>query len=686
MNQATDRQCITPLENARIEWEDGAPWSREYQDVYFSRAGGLDETRYVFIEGNDLSARWQQQDQPGNVFVIGELGFGTGLNFLATWQQWRETGCRHLRLHYISCEKHPLTREALRRALQQWPELARYSAALLEQYPDHSPGCHRLFLGSRDDGCEVTLDLYYGDALTLLDQPGNSAARVDAWFLDGFSPGHNPELWSQELLETIARMSAPGTTLSSYSVTGRVVRGLRALGFHVDRRKGFAHKRHMLRACQPADGTDPGSAPGTTAPREALVIGAGLAGSTVAWSLARRGYRVTVLDSAPGAARGASGNPQAILQCRLNRQPDALWQLNLLAFLHASRFYSLLQSAGQDINWHRCGVLILDGAYENTRKAPDADTYAHYPSRVLRRVTRKEASDICGIPVTDPALFLPEGGWLDPVRLCRALLSHPGITLRGNREVTALHRNHNTWRVETRGAGRAVLESPVVVLANSHAVRRFEQTDGLPVQPLRGQISRMSADNSTLELQTVVCGKSYLAPMDTVQQHCLGASYRKGSTDTSLSGEEHQEVLDGVTPFLPGLTGTDTAWPERASVRGSSSDFVPLAGRVPDATALHKVVEDIRHGDARDRKPLAHYLPGLYVSAGHGSHGMAGCPIAAEHVASLISGEPSPLPAPCAALVDPWRFIARRARREVKALSWAARGQTLSALSSEKRQ
>lgn len=669
MNQATDRQRIEPLENARIEWEDGAPWSREYQDVYFSRAGGLDETRHVFIDGNDLTIRWRQQDHPGRVFVIGELGFGTGLNFLATWRQWREAGCRHLRLHFISCEKYPLTREALRQALAQWPELAEYSEQLLAQYPDHTPGIHRLLLGNERDG-EVTLDLCYGDALEALEQQGNPRARVDAWFLDGFTPKHNPELWTDELLKTVARLSAPGATLSSYSVTGRVVRGLRALGFEVEKRKGFAHKRHMLHARLPIDETDNGSAPplpDSEEPREALVVGAGLAGSTVAWSLARRGYRVTVLESEDAAARGASGNPQAVLQCRLNRQPDALWQLNLLAFLHASRFYSALQARSHDLEWHPCGVLTLDGAYENTRKAPESGTYDHYPPQVLRRVRQDEASALCGLSVTDDGLFLPEGGWLNPVRLCHALLSRPGITVKTGVRVTGLQRDGDgeVWRVSTEENGTAQLwGAPVVVLASSHAVRQIRQTADLPVLPLRGQISRLPGNGSSRGLKTVVCGKSYLAPASREGWHCLGASYRKDSTDTSLSEEEHREVLSGVTPFLPTLQGTEAARPQRASVRGSSADFVPLAGQVPDPGAWRSIYGGAQHLGRKSEPLHSHYLPGLYISAGHGSHGMAGCPVAAEHIASLISGEPSPLPAQCARLIDPWRFMARRARRQ----------------------
>jgi len=249
----------TDLQNANLTWQDdGAPYSPDYDDVYFSREGGLAETHYVFLQANNLVARWQALDaeliasDSHAVFTIGELGFGTGLNFLSCWRLWQQTACQRLQLHYISCEKHPLTHNALGKALQQWPELAQLSEQLLRFYPDHSVGYHRLPLP------EITLDLYYGDALELLQQQSSCDvspaaeptskpnARTDAWFLDGFTPAHNPALWSDEILQLIADRSRHGTTLSSYSVTGRVVRSLQATGFTVEKQKGFGPKRVML--------------------------------------------------------------------------------------------------------------------------------------------------------------------------------------------------------------------------------------------------------------------------------------------------------------------------------------------------------------------------------------------------------------------------------------------------------
>jgi len=647
---------IEQLINADPQWQaSGDPWSGEYGDVYFSREGGMKETQHVFLTANRLRERWQQQGRNAGVFTVAELGFGTGLNFLCCWQSWRQTTGHKPRLHYISCEKHPLTRADMEKAMARWPELSELATTLLAAYPDHTPGYHRLNLSLPSDDLSVTLDLYYGNAEDMLRAQANDSIRVDAWFLDGFTPARNPALWADSLLETIAKLSTPGTTISSYSVTSRVVRKLRSLDFHVERQAGFGHKRQMLYAV--LSGPAPPRSPTV---REVTVVGAGLAGCTVAWSLARRGYHVTVLERQDTVAAGASGNPQAILQCRLNRIPDALWQFNLLAFLYASRFYDWLQSnSPEDFDWHPCGVLTLETAYRHTRKAISPESYLHYPDRVLRHVTAHEASSLAGMQLTEGGLFLEHGGWLNPVKLCRTLLAHKNIHLRTNTEVAALSKRNDRWQLVDNN-NRELTNTPCLVICNSYAARRFAFIADYPVNPLRGQISLLPASDTSSQLQTVVCSHSYLAPQ-SAGQHCMGASYVKHSEDTGLSLPEHEQVISGILPCLPELeTDRHGATPGRASIRGSSGDFIPLAGPVPEPTAWRGIYGGAQH--VTDKSPALKpaLLPGLYMSVGHGSHGMASCPLLAEHIASLVSGEASPLQTAHTALVHPWRFIERK--------------------------
>lgn len=219
--------------NPDIEWRDGdIPVSRRFKDPYFSLEDGLAETRHVFLAGNDLPARFRDG------FHVAELGFGTGLNFLATVFAWQQSGTKG-RLHYTGFEAFPLSQAAMGRALAAFPSLADQAQALVSHWPVN--GTAELLPG-------ITLQLIQGDARKTLP---SWSGRANAWYLDGFAPARNPELWEPALLARIARASAPGATVATYSAAGAVRRALADAGFQVDRVPGYGRKRHMTRARLP---------------------------------------------------------------------------------------------------------------------------------------------------------------------------------------------------------------------------------------------------------------------------------------------------------------------------------------------------------------------------------------------------------------------------------------------------
>ncbi len=210
-----------------LDWKDGAiPVARAFDDPYFSLAGGLDETRHVFLAGNDLPARLRDGVQ------IAELGFGTGLNLLALGLMWGAAG-QPGTLHFTSFEAFPMAAPDMARALAHFPEAAAVAGPLLA-----AVGAGKTAF--RLPGVEVRLIL--GDARQTLPVWDGAA---DAWFLDGFSPAKNPEMWGADLMAEVARHTAPGGTFATYTAAGFVRRGLAAAGFGVQRLPGFAGKRHM---------------------------------------------------------------------------------------------------------------------------------------------------------------------------------------------------------------------------------------------------------------------------------------------------------------------------------------------------------------------------------------------------------------------------------------------------------
>ncbi|MFT5508148.1 MAG: tRNA U34 5-methylaminomethyl-2-thiouridine-forming methyltransferase MnmC [Hyphomicrobiaceae bacterium] len=220
---------------AAISWNEGdTPVSIQFDDPYFAREGGRAETRHVFLAANDLPTRWQSQEQ----FTIAELGFGTGLNFfetLATWQ--REPGnCRHLR--FVTFERYPMASDDLARALAPWPDLTENVNHLLEHWPPpNGTACHIIpFAGA-------SLEIHLGDANQTVTEWNGSA---DAWYLDGFSPAKNPDLWSAELMAQVYGHTAPQGTFATYTAAGWVRRNLANAGFNVSKITGFGRKRHSL--------------------------------------------------------------------------------------------------------------------------------------------------------------------------------------------------------------------------------------------------------------------------------------------------------------------------------------------------------------------------------------------------------------------------------------------------------
>lgn len=223
---------------------DGTPYSPAFDDVYHSASGGLAQARHVFLAGNGLTgaaARWRGRDS----FLILETGFGLGLNFLATWQAWRDDPARPRQLHFVSVEKHPFHATDLRLLHARWPELAPLAAQLADAWPRLVSGLHRLDF----DAGRVTLTLAFGDAGVLLPR---LTATADALYLDGFAPAKNPQMWSAAVVGSLAALAAPGATLASWTVLEEVMTRLAAAGFVLEKRPGFGTKRYMLAGHKPA--------------------------------------------------------------------------------------------------------------------------------------------------------------------------------------------------------------------------------------------------------------------------------------------------------------------------------------------------------------------------------------------------------------------------------------------------
>jgi tRNA 5-methylaminomethyl-2-thiouridine biosynthesis bifunctional protein len=648
---------MSDFQHAQLDWDEhGQPLSRGFGDVYFSRASGLEETRYVFLAHNELPLRFAALPAGGRLSV-GETGFGTGLNFLCAWQLFERTAPADARLHFVSVERFPLTRADLQKALALWPELAPYADALLAQYVAVHPGFQRFVFAQG----RVVLTLLVGDVLERLPELD---ARIDAWFLDGFAPAKNPEMWTPALFAELARLSVPGASLATFTSAGFVRRGLNAAGFAMQRVKGFGQKREMLAGHfegTPQEAAKPWFArpPHPAGLREALVIGAGLAGCAAAASLARRGWRVTLLERRDAVAEETSGNPQGVLYLKLSAHGTALSRLILAGFGFTRR---LLQRLEPGRDWSPCGVLQL--AFDAREAARQAELAAAFPADLLHGLSREEAEELAGVGLDSGGLFYPEAGWVHPPALCAHLAAHPNIRLLPHREVLDLHREDGQWCAR---AGETLLaRAPVAVLCGGAEIARFPEAAGLPLKRIRGQISRLPATAASRDLQTVLCAEGYVAPPRD-GEHTLGASFRFDSTELELTAEEHAENLQLLREISTNLAERlqldlldPAALDGRAGFRCTSPDYLPIAGPLADAEAFAEAYA-VLGKDARQvpQRPCP-WLDGLYVSSGHGSRGLLSAPLAGELLAAWLDDEPLPVPRAVAEACHPNRFGLRR--------------------------
>lgn len=610
-----------PIHAAAIDWDDGTPRCAKHGDIYFSTDGGIKETEYVFLQGNQLPQRWTDK----NNFTIAETGFGTGLNFLCTLAHWFKTAPQDSKLNYISVEKHPLTQTDLQRAIASWPELAEFGAELLAHYPPLVHGLHQrqLFNG------RVTLTLLFGDASAMF---SDINATVDSWYLDGFAPSKNPGMWTEELFKQIARLTKPSGSFATFTAAGIVRRGLKAEGFEVNTQPGFGRKRDMSVGKLTNPPKQQSKQPwfeypkSKTKTKQAIVIGAGLAGCTASHALAEQGWQVTLIERHAEIAQEASGNHAGVVMPRLTADMSAAGRFYLRAFLHSSHWLNQLKKRNPSLPWFQSGVLQLCDERQQQRMQK-----LGLPTDVLEICNAEQASERCGVQTKRGGLFFPGGGWLEPPALCQWLLDDQSNNIDRllNQSALTLKRNNGEWQVI--GESGIIASAETVIIANGYDAERLLGTGIFTLQKVRGQLAYLEPSPQSQNLKTPVCYDGYIIPAYK-DIHCVGASYDIGDDSTELKEECEQQVLSMLTEEFSAFEKLDIA-SGRVAFRTSTQDHLPLIGPVPDLEFYNKNYADLHHGKPTHRYPKAEYLPNLFISAGHGSRGLVSC----HHTAAAIT-------------------------------------------------
>ncbi len=628
------------------------PVSERFNDGYASPEGAAEESRAVFLDAVGGASLWK--DRPH--ISIAETGFGIGLNFLLTWDLFRRTADPTACLYFTSVEFYPLDRAELAEALNPHRGTsfdAELVDALLANYPPRHGGMHRIVL----DGGRVHLTLIYaeiGDALSQM------TGMIDAWYLDGFAPARNPEMWRDAVFDQVRRLSKPDTKAATYS-SARIVRdGLERVRFKVQKRPGFGSKRDRLVAQMQASptSTDTGSRDpnpwfmpklGSTPPAEVAIIGGGIAGQCCSALFRARGIRVQHFDRA-GNEGGLHGNPAAVIAPRLHLAASDPGQWQASSFLHAIRFYDALSDTGHRVWLDPRGLTRLPANTGEANQQTAIVEALNWPDDLLALASDRD----------NQGHYFPRSGTVDPESIRQALA--PDIQAA---DIARIDRDDSGWRIEN-SHGNCIWQGETIILATGAWTGRFLNMPSLGLRPSRGQVSFLK-EGYTLPDQTL-SGSAYLTTRLESHENIriAGSSFeawrdlndpRWTEWDPGIENEYRQNLENMTGHEIP---PAKTGW---SGLRATMSDRLPLVGPVPDEDACVAAYRDLRHGRHWVDYPPLPERGGLFTICGMGARGYQFAPLAAQLLVDQVCGPVLPVARNLHDAVHPARNLIRMLKR-----------------------
>jgi len=664
---------LSKITLAQIDWiNEDVPYSNEFDDVYFSTVDGIAESEYNFLLGNGLKTKFERLAQ-GQGFRIVETGFGSGLNFVLASDLWLKSALPSECLHYVAFEKYPLKLHDLIRAHSvidaEREGLARISSELQQHYPLILPGWHDLYLFDK----RIRLTIWFGDVLTGLPElDGSEYSKVDAWFLDGFAPVKNPDMWQPALYHHMARLSRVGTSFATFTAAGLVRRGLQKVGFEVEKSPGFGAKRercfgvlshvrpHSLKEpwyCRPqaADETE----------RTAIVIGAGLAGAAVANQLAQAGFDVVVLEAEEDVATQASGNLAGTLHPLVtvdwNRRSKWYFQ-GLESTLRTLQPWVENTPQMGDLS----GLIELQTTLKKRQRNQQAIERVGIPEALMTPLDKQKTAEILGVESRADAMFFPNGGWLYPRAVIEQCLEHPSISVVVNAKVSAITRRTDSPRLWRVLAADKAYDTHNVIVATGSLDANLNGQLGLPIRPVKGQVTHLDKDALNNRLQKAVIHDGYSVSHSTGA--VTGASFEAPDMGLDLSMLSQQENIEKASKLLPDWlhdhseVGYKHTLNGRIAFRPTTPDHLPIIGPVPDVNWLEEAYLSLSHTHAVYRYKEQRYQPGLFVSNGHGPRGLLSVFLAAESILADLMGLSPVQPLSLYHASHPARFAIRQWR------------------------
>lgn len=629
---------------------DGSPYSEHFNDFYFDTESGFLQSEHVFLLGNQIK---QRLTDATDRFVIAETGFGTGLNFLITLLYYHtlQNTSELANLHFVSTEKYPLTKTQLQKSLNSLPQISEMAKLLLDVYPADNM---QLIEGNTInmsflDG-KVSVELLIGDS-TQSYKTYNTRKKpiVDAWYLDGFSPAKNPEMWQDALFDEIARLSKPQTTISTFTVAGHVRRNLTRVGFRVEKTSYEGSKEEILAGkFQQDPNTRKGYQlrPTIIKPQHVTMIGGGLASACAAYALTKKGIKVTLYCKDSKVGQGASSNHIGALYPLVHQQQDEISSFYQQAFWHALDFYNGLTKDGYHFDHDWCG--LLEVSYKDALKKRQ-ETFEGSPAwskNYIHSVKKEQAQLIANMPLDHGGLYIPKAGWIAPQQLVTQLLKAAQDTGRCRienwvevKKITQV--GDKNWQLTTN---EKPIKAEVLVLCGGAELIPIDYVNTLPLTSVRGQISEVKPSSKSENLSTVICHKGYLTPQNK-GRHCIGASFVKNNSCKEPTKEEDLYNLNMLEKCLPGLTNWQQSdiYGSKARSRCMTPDHLPVVGAMPNIDKHKEIYAHLSKDKNWRFKTPAPTLNNLYILSGLGARGLCSAPLLADILTADLSNTPYPV-------------------------------------------
>ncbi|ELS3707478.1 bifunctional tRNA (5-methylaminomethyl-2-thiouridine)(34)-methyltransferase MnmD/FAD-dependent 5-carboxymethylaminomethyl-2-thiouridine(34) oxidoreductase MnmC [Campylobacter upsaliensis] len=609
------------MKKARVIFKDNTPYSLDFEDFYFNSQEGVEESRFVYTEAFE----WEECES----FIIAETGFGIGLNFFLTLQNFLKTKKRPKRLFYVSVEGFYLEPSFLREAYKRlgiYEEIKELLEQFLLFYPKCAKGIYRFYFK------DCFLDLVFDDISVLK----RLEFEANIWYLDGFSPSKNSLMFDENTLFEIARLSKLNATILSFSSSSFLQKNLKHCGFDVAKMKGF-RKREMVRAFlkHKKQMTNKEAyfqkVSAKFENKKVAIIGAGISGALLAYELSFRGFEVEIFEKNATLYEGASSNESGILSSLILNPQSALGNFSLNAFVEASRFYRQILD------------LKLKGVYE----------FAYTLQMQQRFFTQK---DNAYFQIAQNKAFLDYGGHIYPKEILSSLFEKAGAKIYFNHHFSHYERENETFNLIFKNASKRC-KFGILIYALGADAKDFLHYEAMLLSRVRGQLTHLKPFFKT---EFPLSSKAYICPPKSNLQ-VIGATYDRLNANPKGQRKDDEENLEKIKEFLRGGEEIEIIG-SRVGFRSYSSDRFCIAGAAYDEEFYKQNYKALLwHKNKPQISPQN--IPNLYLSLAQGSRAFSSSVLCARYLCALINDEPLGFYADFIPHIHPARFLIRKLKK-----------------------